>query len=89
MLFRSFAEELLYRGLLLRQLYPVVGQWPAIMISSVLFGLAHGNFIQALVPGLLLGAIYAPPQEHSLLNLGTGNLWVCVILHALLNIKTH
>ena len=44
-----FAEELLYRGFLLRRLYGVTGKWPAIIISSVFFGLSHGDFLQAFI----------------------------------------
>ena len=53
------AEELLFRGLLLRALYPR-GKQAAIMISAIAFGLFHGNIIQipfAFLVGLVLGYV--------------------------------
>jgi len=50
-------EELLFRGLILRGLQPY-GKRFAIVASSVLFGLFHGNLVQspyAFVVGLVLG----------------------------------
>lgn len=83
-----FAEELFYRGFLLRRLHGVAGKWPAIIISSVFFGLSHGDFVQAFIPGVLLGTIYTPPKEGSEFSISAGYLWVAIILHMLLNIKT-
>ena len=37
-----FVEELLYRGLGYGLLTPFLGPWPAILITGVAFGLAHG-----------------------------------------------
>lgn len=51
------AEELLFRGLILRMLKPQ-GKVLAIVISSLLFGLFHGNFVQipyAFLIGVVLG----------------------------------
>lgn len=58
------AEELLFRGLLLRSLEPY-GKKFAIVVSSVLFGLFHGNPVQtpyAFLVGLLLG--YVATEYH-------------------------
>ena len=55
------AEELVFRGAILRVLLPE-GRWVAIVISALLFGLAHGNLAQlphAFLLGLLLGWMYA------------------------------
>ena len=53
------AEELLFRGLLLRMLKPY-GKRFAILASAILFGLLHGNVVQipfAAAIGLVLGYI--------------------------------
>lgn len=53
------AEEFIYRKLLLTPLR-VMGDAPAVIISALVFGLAHGNFDQfayAFFTGLLYGAV--------------------------------
>jgi len=53
------AEELLFRGLLLRILEPY-GKQPAIIFSALLFGLFHGNIVQipfAFLVGLVLAYV--------------------------------
>ncbi len=52
-------EELIYRKLLLGSMRPM-GDTPAILVSSLIFGLAHGNFDQfayATLSGLVFGII--------------------------------
>ncbi len=56
-LFGPVAEELLFRGIVLRTLAPY-GKKLAILVSALLFGLFHGNLLQtpyAFVLGLVLG----------------------------------
>lgn len=58
------AEEILFRGLVLRSLQPY-GKKFAIVISSLLFGLFHGNLMQApfaFVVGLVMG--YVAMEYH-------------------------
>lgn len=58
------AEEILFRGLVLRSLQPY-GKKFAIVISSLLFGLFHGNVMQApfaFVVGLVMG--YVAMEYH-------------------------
>ena len=53
------AEELLFRGVLIRQLRPW-GKQTAILVSAIAFGLFHGNVIQtpfAFMVGLVLGYV--------------------------------
>lgn len=74
------AEELLFRGLILRLLRPYGDRW-AILLSALLFAIAHGSFFQmpyAFVAGLLLarvataaGGILFPLLFHFLYNLLT------------------
>ncbi|GHU45537.1 hypothetical protein FACS1894120_0520 [Clostridia bacterium] len=52
-------EEILFRGIFLRVLFPF-GRGFAIVLSSVFFGLAHGNFQQffyAFAVGIMLGYV--------------------------------
>ena len=59
------AEEMLFRGAILRRLLDVTDKrltWAAIAVTSLLFAVVHGNMAQginAFVLGLLLGWMYA------------------------------
>jgi len=69
-------EEILFRGLLYRMLDEIAGRYPAIVISSVCFSLAHGMlFSPQLVGGLLFAWVYAR----------TENLWLPILLHIAAN----
>ena len=71
------AEELVFRGVVLRRLLPF-GKGFAIVVSAVLFGVMHGNFLQgiyAFFAGLVFGYVTA---EYSL-------RW-SVLLHILNNL---
>lgn len=77
------AEELLFRGLVLRTLAPF-GKKLAIFVSALLFGLFHGNLLQtpyAFVMGLVLG--YGALQYRLvwtiLLHVGNNLLFACVL----------
>ena len=58
------AEEMAFRGAILRTLldhFGPSGRWWAILLSALLFGMAHGNivqFVNGTVVGLLLGWLY-------------------------------
>ena len=77
-LIAPIAEELLFRGLLLRLLSGFGEGW-AILLSALLFALAHGDLFQApyaLVAGVLLGytatlggGLFYPFAFHFLYNL--------------------
>ena len=60
----AIAEEMVFRGGILRKLLDIFGQswhWAAIAVSAVLFGALHGNLAQgihAFIIGLLLGWMY-------------------------------
>ena len=71
-----FAEEILFRGLVLRSLKPY-GKQMAIFVSALLFALYHGNVVQipyAFLVGLLLAYV---TLEHS-------SLWA-ILLHVFNN----
>ena len=74
------AEELLFRGILLRLLDKQLGSWAAIAVTSALFGAVHlsnpkatafGALAIAVEAGLLLGGAY----------LLTRRLWLAIGLH--------
>lgn len=58
------AEELVFRGAILRKLLQLSGQklhWVAIVFSALIFGAIHGNlpqFVHATLIGLILGWMY-------------------------------
>ncbi len=93
MLSIGFLEEFVFRGIIAKTLLlhygtSTKGTWIAAIISGVIFGFAHiinaiglplfGVLVQitvAIVLGILFAAIYYR----------TGNLWICVLLHAGIN----
>lgn len=65
-------EELIFRGAILKTLEPY-GKWFALLASSLLFGLMHGNFAQipfAFAVGMILGYVSI---EYS--------IWYSILLH--------
>lgn len=73
------AEELVMRGMLFGQLRSKLSFWPATILVSLLFALAHGQVnvgIDVFVLSMFLcyvrektGAVYAPIMMHSIKNL--------------------
>lgn len=73
------AEEITFRGMTYRRIRYYLGSVPAMLLSSALFGLYHGNVIQfvyAFIVGLLLAWIY----EKS------ASLRLCVAAHMAVNL---
>lgn len=73
----AFCEEFLFRGVILSNLMPY-GKGLAIIGSSVLFGLMHGNFYQFLytvAAGVLLGVVYVL----------TDSIWCSILVHLINN----
>lgn len=71
------SEEILFRGLLLRELEPY-GKRFAVLASSFLFGIFHGNLVQtpyAFLAGLVLGYV---AMEHNV-------IWA-MVLHMINNL---
>ena len=68
-------EELLFRGVIFGLLRPRVGFRVALVLSSLLFGLGHGDPLGHFVFGAWLATAYAQ----------TGTLAVPIFLHALTN----
>ena len=71
-------EEMLFRGIILRSFLRQYRPRNAILLSALLFGLAHLNIYQFVVAGLLgllLGWLYERSRS----------LWPCILLHASYN----
>ncbi len=69
----ALVEEFSMRGVILGSLLPF-GEGFAIMTSSIIFGILHGNFDQmpfAFLVGLILGYI----------RVKTDSLWICIFIH--------
>ena len=71
-------EEFLFRGILFRAMKRPCGVGPALVISSILFGLVHRNVL-SFVPLTFLGIILALSYER------TGDLRTCILIHAFFN----
>lgn len=73
----AFFEEIAFRGVIMQPLRKY-GDWFAIGISAVIFGLIHGNMTQmpfAICAGIALGYVF----------IVTGSIWPSVIIHFLNN----
>ena len=71
-------EEIVFRGILFGNYRSSIGAWPAIILSSVIFGLMHYNLVQ-FVYAFFLGVFFAYLMEK------TGELWTCVLAHVVAN----
>jgi len=76
----GICEEIFYRGLLLTALTALVGLWPAVLLSSVAFGIGHAyqGVTGALRTGLV-GLVLALAVVFS------GSLPVAMLMHAVLD----
>lgn len=72
------AEELIFRGLIYNRLRHYVKVPLAILLSSLLFGIYHGNMIQFIYT-TLMGILLAIYYEKS------GGLLACIIAHMAMN----
>ena len=69
----AFAEELLFRGMVLSAIKPY-SESGAILISALFFGIMHQTpyqFFYATAMGIVIGVVYVK----------TGSIWSCVLLH--------
>ena len=78
-LFVAVLEEVLFRGILFRLLENIVGTWVALVLSTLLFGLAHlGN---PGANGVTLGCLVILSIGLTLAYLVTRRLWMCIGMH--------
>ncbi len=76
-------EEILYRGLLLATLVSLVGTWPAVAISSLIFGLGHAyQGISGIAKTGLVGLVLA------LFTVFSGSLFIAIVLHAVIDLTS-
>ncbi|MBQ4155854.1 MAG: CPBP family intramembrane metalloprotease, partial [Clostridia bacterium] len=76
-IFPALVEEFAFRGMILGSLKKF-GDWPAILISSIVFAVFHGNFVQipfAFLVGVALGIIVVI----------SGSIWTSILAHFLIN----
>ncbi len=82
MLFVGVFEEILFRAVIFRIAERALGSWPALILSGVLFSLAHlGEGISAvgLVNTALAGLMFSAAW------MATRRLWLCCAIHAAWN----
>ena len=72
------AEEVLFRGYLYGKLQKYVPWWGAAIVTSILFGLAHGQWNVA-IDTFVLGMFLA------MLRTVSGSLWPAIVLHMIKN----
>lgn len=76
----GICEEIIYRGLLLGALTAVVGLWPAVAVSSVIFGLGHAyQGTTGILKTGLIGLVMA------LLTVFSGTIWIAALLHIVID----
>jgi len=73
-------EELIFRGLMLSRLRKGMSDWAAILVSALIFGLAHGQILwmsYTFIMGILLGLVAVKSESllpslalHMIFNLG-------------------
>ena len=83
-----FTEELFFRGFLFKGLRQKYGWINALMFSSIIFALFHGQ-IATLIPTFLLGALFAYMYQRTesvlpgmILHFTVNSMGVCVLLAA-------
>jgi membrane protease YdiL (CAAX protease family) len=91
-LFVGFSEELMLRGAILQAFRHTVSIWPAVLLTSVVFGAMHslnvfvtGDLKQALIQS---SAAFLSGILFIALRLRTGSLWPPIIVHALWDFAT-
>lgn len=80
-IFAPLVEELAFRGLMYKRVKEYAGVNAGVIVSSLAFGLYHGNMVQFIFAALL-GAVMAIFYEK------TDNLWVPIMLHIGVNITS-
>jgi len=77
----GICEEILYRGLLLAVLAAGLGTWPAVVLSSAIFGVGH-----AYQGGKGVAKTGAVGLVMALLAVGSGSLFVPMLVHAVVDL---
>lgn len=77
-LITPFLEELLHRGVVYGRLRRMMGMWPSVFISALIFAGLHFNIVQ-FIYAFLLGIVFALFVEKS------GRLYPAVVAHVVAN----
>ncbi len=77
----GICEEILYRGLLMTSLATAFGLWPAVVLSSLVFGMGHtyqgaGGVLRTALVGLVM----------ALVVVFTGSLIAAMVMHVVIDI---
>ena len=78
----GIVEEIIFRGIALRRLIPAFGNFWSVIITALLFGLAHGTPIAigyAFVLGLLFGSIFVCYKS----------IVPCIVCHIFFNLTSY
>ena len=79
----GICEEILYRGILLGALAPVLGLWQAVVLSSIVFGMGHAyQGLAGILKTGLVGLVMA------LLTVFSGSLLAAIVLHAVIDLTS-
>ena len=88
----ALSEEWMFRGVLFQGLRSRVAMWPAILITSLLFGVVHvlnviatGQLLEAAVQAV---AAFLSGMVLIALLIRTGSIWVPIVYHALWDFGT-
>ncbi len=76
------AEEMLFRGMIYGKLRRGFSIWPSAILSGLIFGVFHGNWIQgiyATLVGIILALVYEKTQT----------IWGSCLLHVLFNSSSY
>ncbi|SDF56806.1 MULTISPECIES: CPBP family intramembrane glutamic endopeptidase [unclassified Duganella] len=83
----AVSEELMFRAILLQGLLDKLPVWPAVLVCSVLFGLAHT--VNGLATGDFSGALWQSAAAflqgvcYAAIRLRTRSIWPMVVVHGL------
>lgn len=79
----GICEEILYRGLLMTVLAAAIGTWPAVVLSSLIFGLGHSyQGVGGIAKTALVGLVMA------LLTVFSGSLFIPMLLHTVIDVTS-
>ena len=73
------SEELFFRGLIFRWFQLRFSFWPAVLLSSVIFGLAHYDSLAVIIAAFVMGVANAIAMAR------TKSIWVPILMHAVTN----
>jgi len=73
------AEELYFRGLIHTWFKSRFGYWPRVLLSSLIFGLAHSDAVGVMISSFIIGIANAVAFEKS------KSIWLPIAIHVVTN----